>query len=156
MKRILFLIVVVMSATFNGSAQQNKMKIDDIKEIWVYDYFSPRGYTTAGIAHKFHDLEYDNIMKFKLDSIFVDSLKNMLYSTTTRKVFQEKTGQNLIFAQFVMKNNSVRNIIICSVGIVDYFVGYTAYFFKNDTSSENKTLWVKNFYGTLMNKINPK
>jgi deoxyhypusine synthase len=78
----------------------------------------------------------------------------LVYSSTTRRTFHEKTGQNLIFAQCVMKNGNIRNIIICSVGIVDYFVGYTAYFFKDDTSSKNKPLWVNKFFSKLMDRVN--
>jgi hypothetical protein len=155
MKKILFLNTLIMLITFNGCAQQNKIKIEDIKEIWVYDYFNPRGYTTSGVAHKFQDLENNQTAKIQLDSTFVDSLKNMLfYSSATRKTFQEKTGQNLIFAQFVMNDGGVRKIIINSIGIVDYFVGNTAYFFTDNSEKNNKTLWLDNYYSKMKDKIN--
>jgi hypothetical protein len=155
MKRILFLNTLIILITFNGCAQQDKMKIEDIKEIWVYDYFNPRGYTTAGVAHKFQDLENNQTAKIQLDSTFVESLKNMLfYSSAIRKTFQEKTGQNLIFAQFVMKDGGVRKIIINSIGIVDYFAGNIAYFFIDNSDKNNKTLWLNNYYGKIKDEIN--
>lgn len=152
MKRILFLIILTMFITLKVCAQQNRMLIEDVKEIWVYDYFESKGYTTAGIAHRFHDLEKDsNIIKFKLDSIFVESLKNiLLHSARIRETFQEKTGQNLIFAQFVIKDGSIRNIIN-SIGVVDYFIDHKAYYFVDDS---DKMYWRNNYYGRLMEMIN--
>lgn len=151
MKKISFLITIIVSLiVFNGCSQRIRLNINEIQEIWVYEHFESRGYTTAGIARKFHELEVDNIIKFRLDNLFVDSLKDfLLNSATTRKVFQEKTGQNLVFSQFVMKDGSTCNIIINSTGIVDYFGGHTAFYFIDNERKKNKTLWTKNFFNRI-------
>lgn len=155
MKKILLLIVSILFTTISGCAQQKKMKIEDVDEIWIYAQRDSLGYTTAGVARRFLELEENNITKYKLEPFFVDSLKNMLfYSSKSRRVFQEKTGQNLIFSQFVMKDGSTRNIIINSVGIVDYFVGNTASYFKDDKNQKDQTLWRNNFFNKISIKIN--
>ena len=133
--------------------QQDKMKLEDIKEIWVYDYFNSMGYGVGGLVRKFQELENDTVAKFQLPSLFVDSLKNILIrSAIAKKLMPSKCGTNLIFAQFVMKDSSIRNIIINSQGIVDYFVGYMTYFISDDKNKQDETLWVNNFYNRIRNK----
>jgi hypothetical protein len=127
MKRILFLIVTVMFATYNGCAQQNKMKTGDIKEIWVYDYFNPRGYTTAGAYSQFKEFDENNIFKFKLDQLDVDTLICIMSKAKAKKIFQTKMGGNLLFAEIITEKNIKLRTIICfnliSTGaMTDYWI----------------------------------
>lgn len=150
--KTLILIASIMLISLNGCAKQNKKGIEDIREIWVYDLLEIRGYTTAGVARRFHELETDDsISKFRLDTMLTDSMKDkLLRSAKTRRVFQEKTGQNLIFAQFVMKDDSIRNIIIHSTGFVDYFVERKAYGFTDDSETIS---WKELYYNSIIQEI---
>jgi hypothetical protein len=163
MKKILLSITSIMLFSTNNCAQQNKMKIEDIKEIWVYNYFTPKGYRIGEVRLKFQELENNKMSKIQLDSTFVDSLKNMLiYSAKHKKMLLDnsairmglKCGINLVFAQFVLKDGSSRNIIIASNGVFDYFVGNTGYFFIESSDDQNKTMWINRFFNKLVDRIN--
>jgi hypothetical protein len=155
MKKILLSIIIIMFVTINGCAQQNKMKIENIQEIWVYDYFNPKGYTRGEVYRKFQELENNKIAKIQLDPVFVDSLKSMLiYSAKHKKLLPSKCGQNLIFTQFILKDNSSRYIIFGTNGVFDYFVGIMGYFFIDDSDKKNETLWINKFFCKLTDKIN--
>ena len=104
MKKSMFLFIIAISITFNACSQQNRMKIEDIKEIWVYDYFHPRGYTTAGAYGQIMRLEEQNIPKYKLEQNDVDSLLCIMKESTTSKLFHTKWGGNLILAELILKD----------------------------------------------------
>ena len=145
----------MMFSTFNGFAQKNKMKdkmkIEDITEIRVYDYFNSKGYTRGEVFRKFRELEDNQTTKIQLDSVFVDSLKNILIDfATPKRLLPSKCGQNLIFAQFVLKNNSNRNIIIATNGVFDYQVDLIGYFFID---SAEETLWKNNFWHKICSSL---
>jgi hypothetical protein len=142
----LLLIIIIMFTLYNGCAQQNKMKIEEIMEIWVYDYFDTKGYTRGEVYRKFQELEIEKKSKFIVDSTFTNSMKKMLlHSARAKKLLHGKCGTQLIFAKFVMKDNSSRNIIICSVGVYDYFVGYMQYNFDKD----DMIIWVSQFFNKI-------
>jgi len=103
MKKLTFLLIII-PMTLNACGQQNKMKLDDIKEIWVYDYFPARGYTTAGAYGEIIRLEKKNTPRLKLEQSDVDSLCRILRETSPGKLFHTKWGGNLIFAELVLKN----------------------------------------------------
>ena len=161
-----FLLVIMIFSTFNGFTQNDKMKdkmkdkmnIEDITEIWVYDYFNPQGYRRGEVSLKFRELENKHTTKIQLDSVFVDSLKNILIDFTTPKKFLMrneygqalKCGGNFIFTQFVLKNNSNRNIIIAPYGIFDYEVDLIGYFFID---SAEKTQWKNNFWDKICGSL---
>jgi len=136
----------------NACTQQNNMKLEDIKEIWVYDYFDSRGDRIGHLFRKFQELENDSIAKFRLPPLFVDSLKSMLiYSAKAKKrsVLDDKCGGDIIFAQFVMKDGSTRNIIINSLGLVDFLIEYTNYTFIDNKNKQDRTLWVNSFFNRI-------
>lgn len=156
MKRVLFLIVImVFFATLNACyAQRNEMKIEDIKSIWVYSCFDSMGYTRGSVYRKFQELEDNNAPKILLDSVFVDSFKlTLIKSAKNKKLLPSKCGMNLVFAQFVLNNNSTRNIIIASNGVFDYFIGGRGYFFIESSDKQDKTMWVNNYFNKLVDKI---
>lgn len=157
MKRVLFLIAITaFLSTLNACyAQQNELKIEDIKSIWVYRYFDSIGHTRGSIYRKFQELEDNDTPKILLDSVFVDSFKYALVkSAKNKKLLPSKCGINLIFTQFVLNDNSTRNIIIASNGIFDYFIGGTGYFFIESSDKQDKVMWVNNYFNKLVNKIN--
>lgn len=123
------------------------MQVQEIQEIWVYEYFNTAGYTTASLWSKFKELEKDkNVIKFKLEPTIVQSLRDKLQYARTRKVFQEKTGQKIIFSQFVMDDGSVRNIIITPNGMIDFYVEKKAYFFTD----KFKQGWLDEYYNKIL------
>ena len=61
-----------------------------------------------------------------------------------------KCGGNFIFTQFVLKNNSNRNIIIAPYGIFDYEVDLIGYFFID---SAEKTQWKNNFWDKICGSL---
>jgi hypothetical protein len=75
-----------------------------IKEIWIYDYFNPGGYTTASAYGQIMRLEKANTPKFKLDQNDTDSLCRMIQKSSTLKLFYEKWACGLIFAEMILKN----------------------------------------------------
>lgn len=126
---------------------QKVMQVQEIQEIWVYEYFNTAGYTTASLWSKFKELEKDkNVIKFKLEPTIVQSLRDKLQYARTRKVFQEKTGQKIIFSQFVMDDGSVRNIIITPNGMIDFYVEKKAYFFTD----KFKQGWLDEYYNKIL------
>lgn len=126
---------------------QKVVPIQEIQEIWVYEYFNITGYTTASLWSKFAELEKDkNVIKFKLAPTTVQSLKNRLQYARTRKVFQEKTGQKIIFCQFVMNDGCVRNIIITPNGMIDYYAEKKAYYFTDKFKQE----WLDEYYNKIL------
>ena len=88
----------------NACSQQNKMKIEDIKEIWVYDYFHQRGYTTAAAYGQIIRLEEQHTDKFKLGQKDTDFLCRIMQESSSGKLFHTKWGVNLIFAELVLKD----------------------------------------------------
>lgn len=157
MKRVLFsIIVMAFLATLNVCyAQQNEMKIEDIKSVWVYTYFDSIGHTRGSVYRKFQELEDSNTPKILLDSVFVDSLKRTLIkSANNKKLLPSKCGVNLVFAQFVLNNNSTRNIIIASNGVFDYFIGGKGYFFVESSDKQDKIMWMKDYFNKIIDKIN--
>lgn len=157
MKRVLFLIVIIaFSATLNACfVQQNELKIEDVKSIWVYCYFDSIGHTRGSIYRKFQELEDNNTPKILLDSVFTDSFKyTLVKSAKNKKLLPSKCGINLIFAQFVLNNNSTRNIIIASNGVFDYFIGGRGYFFIDSSDKQDKVIWMNNYFNKLVDKIN--
>lgn len=157
MKRILFLIIITaFFATLNVCyAQQNELKIEDVKSIWIYRYFDSIGHTRGSIYRKFQELEDNNTPKILLDSVFVDSFKyTLVKSAKNKKLLPSKCRINLIFAQFVLNNNSTRNIIIASNGVFDYFIGGRGYFFFESSDKQDKIMWVNNYFNKLVDKIN--
>lgn len=131
---IFILSAMVIFSTFHH-CQAQSTTANDIKEIWLYDYFSPQGYTRGEVYSKFQELEDDNVQKHKLDDSFVDSLKHVLCRAKNKKILDGKCGTNLIFAQFVMQDDDCRNIIIGTNGISDYFNLRGLYF---DDVTKNK------------------
>jgi len=114
----MFLFVISMSITLNACAQQNKkINFEDIKEIWVYDYFQPSGYTTAGAYGQMIRLERKNISKFKLEQSDVDSLCRIMQEASLLKFFHDKWGSRLIFAEIVLKDEQKLKIFIASNAI---------------------------------------
>lgn len=157
MKRVLFLIVITayFFAPNACYAQQNELKIEDIKSIWVYRYFDSIGHTRGSIYRKFQELEDNDTPKILLDSVFVDSFKyTLVKSAKNKKLLPGKCGINLIFTQFVLNDNSTRNIIIASNGVFDYFIGDRGYFFIESSDKQDKVMWVNNYFNKIVNRIN--
>lgn len=137
MRRMFLLLIMPM--TLSACAQKNNIKIEDIKEIWVYDYFHPRGYTTAGAFGQIMRLEEEGVAKFKLDQSDTDSLCRILQETSSKKLFQTKTGQYLIFVEFVLENEQNLKAFIARGAIsVDFKKDYII----NDTTNRK---WLINF-----------
>ena len=63
-----FLLVIMIFSTFNGFTQNDKMKdkmnIEDITEIWVYDYFNPQGYRRGECPLNFGNWKINILQKF--------------------------------------------------------------------------------------------
>ena len=102
-------------------------------------------------------MENNKTPKIRLDDIFTDSLKRVLIkSAKNKKLLPSKCGINLIFAQFILNNDSIINTIIASNGVFDYFVGNTGYFFIDTSNMQNRDMWINNFFNKLIDKINVK
>jgi hypothetical protein len=89
-----------------------KMPLEDAQEIWIYNYFPLRGYTTAGAYGEIIRLEEENAPKFKLEQNDVDSLCCTLREALPEKLFHTKIGQNLIFAEVILKDGQRSMILI--------------------------------------------
>jgi len=133
--------------TLNACAQQNNMKLEDIKEIWVYDYFHQRGYTTAGAYGQIIRLEEQNTPKFKLEQNDVDSLCRIMQEASTGKLFHTKWGVNILFAEIILKDGQKSMAFIgryaISVDIVkkNYWV-----------KDENSQKWLNEFIDRVWNR----
>jgi hypothetical protein len=92
-----------------------------IKEIWIYDYFEAGGFTTAGALGQFREFQEKNVLKFQLSQPDVDSLCYIIVASKSKKSFQTKVGQNILFIEFVTENNMSIRAIICQNGAIDTF-----------------------------------
>jgi hypothetical protein len=137
--------------TFNACAQQKKtrlekMSLEDIKEIWIYNYFHPGGYTTAGTFGQIIRLEEKNVSKFKLEQNDVDSLCRILQETSPKKLPQTKIGQNLILAEAILKDGQ-RLMIFSTHNVIGIETG-VSYWIKNDKDKE----WLFEFRDRIIKK----
>lgn len=156
MKALFSITTIVMFFTIVNScaAQQNKMLIEDIKEILVYNHFNSMGYTRGSALRKFKELENNKTTKIPLDTVFVNSFKSVLISSAKhKKLIPSKCGTELIFAQFVFKDGSRRDIIIASNGVFDYYVGNMGYFFIDSVNEKNKEFWINTFFSKIVAKV---
>lgn len=92
--------------------------VPKIKEIWVYNYFTERGYTTASAYGEFRWLNENNIEKVKLSQRDVDTLCNIMSDAKVKKLFQTKMGQGVIFAEIITFDNQKLRTIICSPNLI--------------------------------------
>ena len=104
MKKLMFLFIISMSMPINACTQHKKMNFEDIKEIWVYNYFQPSGYTTASAYGQIIRLEEKNTPKFKLEQSDVNSLCRIMREASSSKFFHDKWGGLLIFVELILKD----------------------------------------------------
>jgi hypothetical protein len=90
----------------------------NIKEIWVYNYFPQKGYTTASAYGEFRYLKDNNIEKIKLPQDDVDSLYRIMSDVKIKKMFQTKMGQGLLFAEIITVDNQNLRVIICAPNLI--------------------------------------
>ena len=135
-----------MSMTLNACAQQKNMKLEDIREIWVYDYFPARGYTTAGAYGEIIRLERENTPKFKLEQNDVDSLCRILRETSAGKLFHTKLGGELVFAEIILENGKNLKTII-GFNVISVDIGKN-YWIKDEESRK----WLEEFVNRVRNE----
>jgi hypothetical protein len=120
-----------------------------IKEIWVYDYFDLRGYTTAGAYGKMIRLEEEGVSKFKLEKNDTDSLCRILQETLPGKLFHTKLGVELILGEIVLINGQKLKIIIAS-NVISVDVLKKNYWVKDERNLE----WLDGFRNRIRNEHN--
>ena len=116
--------------TLNACAQKNKMKFEEIKEIWIYDYFPLRGYTTAGAYGEIIRFEERKTPKFKLEQNDVDSLISIMRKASQGKFFHNKWGSPLIFAEVILTNGQ-RLMVFNSYNMISVETG-KSYWIKDE------------------------
>jgi hypothetical protein len=135
MKKSMFLFIISMFIAFNACSQQDKMKFENIKEIWVYDYFPLRGYTTAGAYRGIIRLERENAPKFKLEQNDVDSLCRILRKALPGKLFHNKWGSPLVFAEVILKDGQ-RSMIFNSYDVISIEIIGKNYWVKDEQDKQ--------------------
>lgn len=141
---------VIIYCLLTSCVPQKLIGEHDIKEIWVYKPLVGRGFTTASAYSHFRRIEQNSAtIKVKLDNSLKDSLNVALCKLHINKTFQEKTGQNLIFCQFHMRDGSIRDILIAPNSILDYYEGRTAYFAKSDS----ETVFFEELYNRIIKEL---
>jgi len=126
--KYLLCVLVALSVSFYVKSQN---KMNEIKEIWIYDYFEERGFTTGGAYSHFEDMKETNTSKFKLEKEDMDSLICILSKAKVKKLFPGKTGTFILFAEFVYIDNSVSKVTIQTNSLRNYTL--------------NKDYWIKDF-----------
>jgi hypothetical protein len=131
----------------NACSQKNKMKFEDINEIWVYDYFPLKGYTTAGAYGEIIRLERENAPKFKLEQNDVDSLCRILQESSIGKLFHNKWGGELVFAEVILKDGQ-RLMVFNSYNVISIEIGKN--YWIND---EKNKKWLFEFRDRIRGRV---
>lgn len=114
--------------------------IQEIEEIWIYDYFSPGGYTTAGAYGQIIRLEKHNTPKFKLEQSDVDSLYRILQNASPYKFFHNKWPAPLIFAEVILKDGQ-RSMVFSTSDMISIEIIQKNY----RINDENNKKWLFEF-----------
>jgi hypothetical protein len=118
--------------------------IPEIDEVWVYNYFPSRGYTTASAYSEFNYLEENNIDKFKLSQNDVDTLYSIMSDAKVKKLFQTKTGQGVIFVEIITFDNQKLRTLICSPNLISINNQIDCWI-----SNELQQKWLSDFKGRM-------
>jgi hypothetical protein len=121
MKAMICLFISLIFNTLTFSGLENKKVISDtIKEVWIYDYFENRGYTVGSAYRQFEELEKGDVFKFKVDSLEISSLQNILSTSDIQKQFYGKLGKCILFTEIITNDDKVLKIAILNDMIIDY------------------------------------
>ncbi len=98
MKRISLIIVgsVIFAVTLKAQVR--------IDSMYIYQFFSEKGYTTAGVYSRFRELQENQI---KLIKVSVEDQKRIVLvmeKAKSKKHKQTKLGTKVLFARFMIKD----------------------------------------------------
>jgi hypothetical protein len=116
MKRIFLLVLmlnIISCATFR------RVKVLTIKDAFVYEYFTKKGYLYTEAIGVFQKFENCDSTKIKMKSIQIDSLNILLRNSKNKCHYKGKFPPNILFAQFINSEGKISKIVISKTVICD-------------------------------------
>ena len=100
MKNILIMILLTMSMCVRHTDSYKHIKIE------MYEFYNPRGYTTASAYGTFTQLDERQTNKYLLDSLSTERISAILSRARIKRMKQSKTGLNLLFFRFTLQDGN--------------------------------------------------
>lgn len=147
---IKLLIIFYLTACMGQKKIHTKnsgLEFNEIKEIWIYDYFETQGWRTSSAYRKFEDFEKENLKKIKIKDYDFYSLVNIIEKSKEKKLFPTKLGMDLIFAIIINKNDEIFKVVIC-VNIIQDFSSGKDYWIYNEEHHK----WIADFKERIRGK----
>lgn len=112
---------------FCGNNTQNRI---EIKEIIIYNYSNNQGYTTSSAYSKFLEIESSNLNRIYLSIDEVKMIQTIIYDSKVKKIFLGKTGNMVLFAKLLTKDNKEFKILF-TPNLIRDFTNKKDYWIKN-------------------------
>lgn len=128
--KFLFIIGIVACMNQRNVNTNNTLNSNEIKEIWIYDYFETQGWRTPNAYRKFEDFEKENIKKIEINDDDFYSLVNIIEKSKEKRLLPTKLGTDLIFAIIINKNNEIFKVAIC-INLIQNFSSGRDYWIHN-------------------------
>ena len=104
-------------------------EIENIKNLFVFDYFKTKGYTTATAFTQFDDLIKNKVTKIKAEQVDCIHFYSILKGIKSKKHYQTKLGTDNIFIELITEKSIIKAVICSSELILDL--------------TNNKEYWIK-------------
>jgi glycyl-tRNA synthetase alpha subunit len=147
MKIVTFMFINLAFAFLSCGNKTNETLPQVIEEIWIYNYFNAKGYTTASAYGQIIRLEEQNISKFKLEQNDLDSLCRIITESSPGIIFHTKWGGGLVFAEAILKDGKRLKIFISSDAI-SIEIGKN-YWIKNEKNKK----WLTDFKNRIIKSL---
>lgn len=140
--KALTLIILLMITTLCAKTQE----VEEIKMLYVFDYFQTKGYTTATAFTQFDDLIKQNVVKIQAEQKNCNHLNYILKSIRSKKHTQTKLGIDNVFIELKTEKDTIK-AVICSSELVLDLSNYKEYWIKDKEQQK----WLTEFINKIKN-----
>ena len=147
--KVWFYILIALS--FSSCYTSKNIRINELKEIWFYDYFDSKGYRVGGVYRQFQILEKDSIEKIKLCSNAVRTFNSIIHTAEMKNDFLGKLGGPIVFVIGITHDEEAMKIAILNniiIDCTDQKKGYKFYFIKKEQHQK----WISEFKNKIKNR----
>lgn len=142
------LTLIILSMITTSCAKTQEM--EEIKMLYVFDYFQTKGYTTATTFTQFDDLIKQNIAKIKVEQEDCNHLNYILKGIKSKRHTQTKLGIDNVFIELKTEKNTIK-AVICSFELVLDLTNYKEYWIKDKEQQK----WLTEFINKIKNAKKP-
>lgn len=140
--KTLTLIILSMITTSCAKTQE----VEEIKMLYVFDYFQTKGYTTATAFTQFDVLIKQNVVKIQAEQKDCNHLNYILKSIKSKKHTQTKLGIDNVFIELKTEKDTIK-AVICSSELVLDLSNYKEYWIKDKEQQK----WLTEFINKIKN-----